>query len=243
MPRKRIVLLTFSVVALALGAASVQAGPRMTLPESYFNFGYIPQFAHVAHTFWLKSTGDSELVINEVVPGCGCTEAPLEKDHIAVGDSARLEIIFDSRRFRHRTTKQPEIKTNGLEPTKKVQIIANIVPKGDTSRPLMFEPNMINFFGDDTEASKPVEFKIHNLSDSSLQITLVAREDKYFKAELPSSIGPGETKTGKVTLMKGVVSDAFFKSFTIEVNDVWNHRFTMPIARRKPNMGNGFSTD
>ncbi len=233
MPRKQITLLTLSLIALIVAATPAQAGPRMTLPESYFNFGYIPQYAHVAHTFWLKSTGDRELVVKEVVPGCGCTQAPLEKDHIAIGDSARLEIIFDSRRFRNRITKQPKIKTNGLEPSKIVQIIANVVPQGDTSRPLMFEPNMLNFFGDNKAVLQPIEFKIHNLSDTGYEISMVATDDDYFKAEIPKTIGPGETKVGKVTLMKAVAPEAFFKSFTIQINDDWNHRFSIPVARRK----------
>ena len=207
----------------------------MTITESYFNFGYMPQYAHVAHTFWLKSTGDEELHISEVEPGCGCTQAPLEKDRVAVGDSAKLEIIFNSRRFLNRVTKQPTIKTNGMEPVKKIQIIATIVPKGDTTRPLMFEPNMLDFFGDNEEVLKPVEFKIHNLSEQSLNLTVVATDDDYFKAELPKSIGPGETKTGKVTLMKEYAPKAFFKSLTLQVNDDWSHRFTIPVARRKAN--------
>lgn len=236
MPSKsKILLISFLIAIVTAAAGAVSATPRLTLDENYFNFGYMPQYSRVSHTFWLRSTGDGELVINEVVPGCGCTQAPLEKDVIAVGDSASLEIIFDSRRFKNRVTKRPEIKSNGLEPVKNIQIIATIVERGDTTRPLHFEPFAIDFLGSDEEVLKPIEFKISNLSDTALTITILDKADDHFKVELPSSIGPHETKVGKVTLKKEVAPKAFYKSFTIQVDDEWNHRFSVPIARKKAN--------
>lgn len=229
----RMIILILSLIAVALVAGTASATPRLTLDESYFNFGYMPQYSRVSHTFWLKSTGDGELVINEIVPGCGCTQAPLEKDVIGVGDSASLEIIFDSRRFKNRVTKKPEIKSNGLEPVKYIQIIATVVEPGDTTHPLFFEPFSIDFFGTDEEVLKPIEFKMSNLSDSALNITVLDKADDHFTVELPSSIGPHETKTCKVTLKKEVAPQAFYKSFTIQVDDEWNHRFSVPVARKK----------
>lgn len=58
------------VLALALMCfASASAAPRLTIPESTFNFGYVPQNAKISHDFWLHSTGDDTLKIIKVVPG------------------------------------------------------------------------------------------------------------------------------------------------------------------------------
>jgi hypothetical protein len=47
----------------------VFAGPKMTIGENEFDFGYVPQASKVSHDFWLHSTGDSTLKIIKVNPG------------------------------------------------------------------------------------------------------------------------------------------------------------------------------
>jgi len=59
---------TVSLLAILL-ATSVFAGPNLTIPESEFDFGYVPQHAKVSHIFWLYSTGDSTLRITKIIPG------------------------------------------------------------------------------------------------------------------------------------------------------------------------------
>lgn len=48
---------------------SADAAPRLSIPESVFNFGYCPQNSAISHDFWLYSTGDDTLKILKVVPG------------------------------------------------------------------------------------------------------------------------------------------------------------------------------
>ncbi|MFQ5500409.1 MAG: hypothetical protein ACE5FH_12135 [Candidatus Zixiibacteriota bacterium] len=57
------------LLALLLLVGSAFAAPRLTLGESAFNFGFVPQNAKISHDFWLKSTGDDTLKILKVVPG------------------------------------------------------------------------------------------------------------------------------------------------------------------------------
>jgi hypothetical protein len=47
----------------------VFAGPKMSIPQPVFDFGYVPQMAKISHDFWLYSTGDSTLRIIKVSPG------------------------------------------------------------------------------------------------------------------------------------------------------------------------------
>lgn len=56
------------LLALLL-VSSAFGGPNLTIPESVFDFGYVPQHAKVSHIFWLYSTGDSTLRITKIVPG------------------------------------------------------------------------------------------------------------------------------------------------------------------------------
>lgn len=45
------------------------ADPAMTIPESVFDFGYVPQHSKISHVFWLHSTGTDSLKIIKVKPG------------------------------------------------------------------------------------------------------------------------------------------------------------------------------
>jgi len=57
-----------SIILMALPKL-VFAGPKMTIGENEFDFGYVPQASKVSHDFWLHSTGDSTLKIIKVNPG------------------------------------------------------------------------------------------------------------------------------------------------------------------------------
>ncbi len=50
-------------------ANPVKIGPRLSIPDSTFNFGFVPQGAVISHTFWLHSTGNETVTIVKIVPG------------------------------------------------------------------------------------------------------------------------------------------------------------------------------
>ena len=49
--------------------AAVVSAPRLTIPETEFDFGYVPQNAKISHDFWLYSEGTDTLKILQVNPG------------------------------------------------------------------------------------------------------------------------------------------------------------------------------
>lgn len=58
-----ILVFTFGLFGSAL------ADPAITIPESVFDFGYVPQHSKISHVFWLFSTGTDTLKILKVKPG------------------------------------------------------------------------------------------------------------------------------------------------------------------------------
>jgi hypothetical protein len=60
---------TLAIAVVLVLASGLQAAPKMTLPETEFNFGYAPQHSDISHVFWIHSTGDDSLKILNVVPG------------------------------------------------------------------------------------------------------------------------------------------------------------------------------
>jgi hypothetical protein len=64
--------------------------PRILCEEETFDFGSKDSSEIVDHTFVLKNTGNSDLVITAVRPACGCTAAELTQSTIPPGESAKL---------------------------------------------------------------------------------------------------------------------------------------------------------
>jgi hypothetical protein len=57
------------LVVMLVAVAAISAAPRLVMPETTFNFGYVPQNAKISHEFWLYSKGEDSLHILKVVPG------------------------------------------------------------------------------------------------------------------------------------------------------------------------------
>ncbi len=57
------------LMVVLIAASAIMAAPRLVLPETTFNFGYVPQNAKISHDFWLYSKGEDSLHILKVVPG------------------------------------------------------------------------------------------------------------------------------------------------------------------------------
>ena len=64
--------------------------PRIFCEEATFDFGSKDSSEIVDHTFVLKNTGSSDLVITAVRPACGCTAAELTQSIIPPGECAKL---------------------------------------------------------------------------------------------------------------------------------------------------------
>ena len=64
--------------------------PRIFCEETIFDFGSKDSSEIVDHTFILKNTGTSDLVITAVRPACGCTAAELTQSTIPPSESAKL---------------------------------------------------------------------------------------------------------------------------------------------------------
>jgi hypothetical protein len=62
-------ILTALILGALLITGSAVAVPRLTLPETEFDFGYAPREAKISHVFWLHSTGTDTLKIIQVNPG------------------------------------------------------------------------------------------------------------------------------------------------------------------------------
>lgn len=229
MKQLRPITITFACLLILTGSA--WPGPRLTIEDSHFNFGYVPQNSKISHQFWLKSTGDDSLKILKVVPGCGCTKAPLEKKNLGIGDSTRLEIIFSTRKYRNRVSKRPRIETNAGTPHKTVEFTANVVARPDSTYPIIISPYKLDLSQFSEKIRDKISVTFTNVSDQELQVELIDIASDYFAIEMPRSIKAGESVEALLTLHDDALDKSFEKSLTLQLNDERNSRFTIPVKR------------
>ncbi len=221
----RLTLPILMLVMVSTGAAQ----PWLEFSENGFDFGYCHQQAEVAHTFWIRSTGTDSLKILKITPGCGCTKAPLDKEIIPPGDSARLEIIFSTRRYDGPVTKNPRVLANDGLPDHRLEIATVVVADADSAWPLVVEPMSLDLAVGAGKVRTEKPFTITNVSERDYAIRLVAYPDDLLKVSLPSRVKSGATAGGKIELLKLPPPEGFMKSFTFEVEDGLSTRYSIPV--------------
>jgi len=121
--------------ANAAAEPAVPAGPLTTLEftESTYDFGEVMEGEKVNHKYFFKNTGSEPLIISNAKGSCGCTVPNWPRTPIAPGDSAEIDVTFDSK---------GKGKVGGNLQSKRVTITANTDPantyltiKGTVNKP------------------------------------------------------------------------------------------------------------
>jgi len=226
--------LLFCLLATTSPAAG---GPLLSIEPAEFDFGFVPQNSKVSHTFSLENSGDELLVINKVIPGCGCTQAPLKKSELIPGEATELEIIFSTRRYSRRMSKRPRIETNEGLPPKNVTIHANVVDRPDATHPFTIKPYKLDVSAPGRADRDRFTFKLTNVSDENVAPVLVDYPDDLMHVHLPEILEPGAGADGEIELRSEGLEMSFEKSITIQLDDGAATRFTIPIKRQVSSPG------
>lgn len=226
----RIVII--STVLLFTFVISVFAGPAVEVSPSSFNFGKTIQRSKVSHTFWIKSTGDENLIITDIEPGCGCTKAPIEDTIVAPGDSTALEIILSTKSYRGYLSKRPYFKTNVPNDDKhELRIDAELIPNPEDIGPILSDPPQIDVSQFTEKPRRKAKFKLLNKADKELKLNLIDTAGKKFVVELPASIPANSTVEGTIIVNEDMIETEFEQSFTIMVDDDFATRISIPVQR------------
>ncbi len=223
--------LTFAALLLLPYTGTLYAGPAIEIPESEFDFGRVCQNAKVAHIFWIKSVGDDTLRVTKVVPGCGCTQAPLRDSVIAPGDSTDLEIFFSTKSYRGPVSKRPHLETNASAENMYVKISAVLLSEPDTVMPISLSPYTLDVSQFSENPRRKAKFLIQNKGSQDYELTLVDWSRNHFDVELPKKVKAGETVEGLVVVHEDKLDSEFEQSLTFEINDEEHTRYTLPVKR------------
>jgi|AntRauTorckE5430_2_1112549.scaffolds.fasta_scaffold01261_4 hypothetical protein len=90
------------IVLVAFAATSMFAQsntPKMEFEQTTVDYGSIEQNSDPLRTFSFKNTGTSPLIITGARGSCGCTVPSYPKKPIAPGETAVIEVRYDTKRI------------------------------------------------------------------------------------------------------------------------------------------------
>ena len=110
---KRIIFI-FMAILLTTGLASAQKKAVISAEETSFDFGTIKEAnGNVSHTFQIKNTGDSPLVLTRVIASCGCTTPEWTKEPIEPGTTGDVTITYNPKNRPGPFVKTISVYSNG----------------------------------------------------------------------------------------------------------------------------------
>lgn len=103
-------------------------GPKMSLESSEVDYGEIEQNSDPLRSVKFTNTGNEPLIILNAKGSCGCTVPTYPREPIAPGESAEIEIRYDTKRL-GAINKTVKVTTNDPEGEYVIRVKGNISPK------------------------------------------------------------------------------------------------------------------
>jgi hypothetical protein len=235
-----IAILAFVGLTAALCYAEGSPGqkPRIRFSESYWYFGYLPTGAVVHHDFWIHNSGGDTLRISKVTPGCGCTTAPLSKQAIASGDSARLSVVFDTKNMLGKMIKDVAIKSN--DPDKPEAQVTFMGVLNSEHPKVKVKPSVVRFFPSASNNNRMQKtLLVSNGFDTDIELKAVDYPRSLIKIT-PVSVKVKARSSVTIEVEQTVAATAeedALGSITFEFTGPENERTTVPLVtyyKRKP---------
>ncbi len=118
------------------------SGPSMNFDTEVMDYGTIEHESDPYRYFKFTNTGDEPLVISNARGSCGCTVPTYPTDPIMPGEDAEIKVRYATNRV-GKFTKFITLTTNEAEPTRKLQIKGEVLPKAEQES-VPTENNMFN---------------------------------------------------------------------------------------------------
>lgn len=113
-----------------LNEESLLNAPVILIEEKNFDFGDIKPTQKVEHSYVVKNTGKSNLVIHKVKASCGCTAIQPKKMMLTPGESTEIVTVFDPTGKSGRQNKSVTVISNDPVNTNVLlRISGNILPE------------------------------------------------------------------------------------------------------------------
>jgi hypothetical protein len=104
--------LALALASSALGQSqSAPGAPKLVIVHTEHNFGQVKAGESHTHTFTFKNAGTADLLIKNVLPGCGCTAGDFTKV-VPPGQEGKIVLTINTTGFNGAVTKHADVTTN-----------------------------------------------------------------------------------------------------------------------------------
>ncbi len=110
-------------------AAKQETVSQLETDDPYaWDFGQIGEGEIVNHDFILKNESEKTLTIKDVNTSCGCTVSQVKKKILLPGESTKIEVRFNSKKYSGRVQQYIYVHTDSLDkPIIKFTIKAEVI--------------------------------------------------------------------------------------------------------------------
>ncbi len=182
--------------------------PVITFDKTEHDFGKIQEAdGRVTTVFEFKNEGMEPLVLSNVRASCGCTTPTWTKTPVEPGEKGAITVTYNPNGRPGRFQKTITITSNATEPTKKVFIKGEVIPKA--AKPVNKYPEKM---GDLSLTAKTANFGVvkkgqtvdkvieyANLSEEELKVDIFYKEDESFDAQ-PSLLNVKKGESGQLLI-------------------------------------------
>ncbi len=105
----------------------VENGPIFEFEKEIHDFGSIAQGEKVSYSFVFKNSGKKDLIISSAIGSCGCTVPQYPKNPISPGESASIDVVFNSEGKDGKQDKTVTLMANTNPASKVLKISGNVI--------------------------------------------------------------------------------------------------------------------
>lgn len=116
-----------SNAATASSEVDLENVPSFEFENELHDFGSITQGEKVSYSFKFKNTGKKNLIISSANGSCGCTVPQYPKNPIAPGQSASIDVVFNSEGKEGKQDKSVTLMANTNPASKVLKISGNVI--------------------------------------------------------------------------------------------------------------------
>lgn len=190
--------------------------PKAQLVNPVYNFGTALEGSMVTHNFKIKNVGKGELLLRGVKTSCGCTAAAPSKNHLAPGETAAIDVGFDTHFQKGRQTRTITVFTNDPAMPEAIMTMQGVVRQQVAATPEQVNFGKVRKGGTATQVvtikdlTGKKSFSVGPITHSNHNITVVQEKGKNGK--------PGDVL--KITLDKTMPIGTFDDTVNVVTNRV-----------------------
>lgn len=173
MKKLTLIITIITLMGMIYGTASAQQEPNIQIEGGFtYDWGDVkPEDSPLKAKIKIMNTGNADLKISKVKPGCGCTTAPLEKDVIPPGGNTFLDVSLRMDTYTGDVTKTIMIESN--DPNKKRSMLRL---KFNVVRPYKLFPRFLSFNRMYLNEESSGRVVINNNTNEPMTITKIEME-------------------------------------------------------------------